>query len=51
LIEDTRGFVRKSPGIALAGAAVIGFVLVRLVKSGLDQPSNKTGTGNGTKKK
>ncbi len=50
LIEDTRGFVRKSPGIALAGAAVIGFALVRLVKSGLDQPSNKTGTGNRTKK-
>lgn len=39
LIEDTRGFVRKSPGVALAGAAVIGFALVRLVKSGLDQPS------------
>ncbi len=41
LIEDTRGFVRKSPGVALAGAAVIGFALVRLLKSGLDQPSNK----------
>ena len=41
LIEDTRGFVRKSPGIALAGAAVIGFALVRLVKSGLNQPSGK----------
>ncbi|MCY7397461.1 MAG: hypothetical protein LH466_01300 [Sphingomonas bacterium] len=42
LIEDTRGFVRKSPGIALAGAAVIGFALVRLVKSGLDQtPTSK----------
>ena len=37
LIEDTRGFVRKSPGVALAGAAVLGFALVRLVKSGLDQ--------------
>ena len=37
LIEDTRSFVRKSPGVALAGAAVIGFALVRLVKSGLDQ--------------
>ena len=42
LIEDTRGFVRKSPGVALAGAAVIGFALVRLVKSGLDQtPKSK----------
>src|SRR4051812_37492825 len=35
LIEDTRDFVRNSPGIALAGAAVVGFVVARLVKSGL----------------
>jgi hypothetical protein len=35
LLEDTRTFVRNSPGIALAGAAVVGFVLARLVKSGL----------------
>lgn len=35
LIDDTREFVRKSPGMALAGAAVVGFVLARLVKSGL----------------
>ncbi len=42
LIEDTREFVRKSPGVALAGAAVLGFALVRLVKSGLDQtPKSK----------
>lgn len=40
LIEDTRDFVRKSPGVALAGAAVLGFALVRLVKSGLDQDGN-----------
>ena len=37
LIDDTRAFVRKSPGVALAGAAVIGFALVRLVKSGLGE--------------
>jgi hypothetical protein len=37
LIADTREFVRKSPGVALAGAAIIGFALVRLIKSGLDQ--------------
>ena len=35
LIEDTRNFVRNSPGIALAGAAVVGFVVARLLKSGL----------------
>jgi hypothetical protein len=36
LIEDTRNFVRKSPGVALAGAAIVGFALARLIKSGLD---------------
>ena len=45
LIDDTREFVRKSPGVALAGAAVVGFALVRLVKAGLDQ-----GRGNGKKR-
>ena len=35
LIEDTRNFVRKSPGVALAGAAVIGFAVTRLIKNGL----------------
>jgi ElaB/YqjD/DUF883 family membrane-anchored ribosome-binding protein len=35
LIEDTRNFVRSSPGIALAGAAVVGFVVARLLKTGL----------------
>jgi len=43
LIEDTREFVRKSPGVALAGAAVLGFALVRLVKSGLDQGGDSSG--------
>jgi hypothetical protein len=36
LIDDTREFVRRSPGVALAGAAIVGFALARLVKSGLD---------------
>jgi hypothetical protein len=35
LIDDTRRFVKKSPGVALAGAAIVGFALARLVKSGL----------------
>jgi hypothetical protein len=34
LIEDTRRFVRKSPGVALAGAAIVGFALARMVKAG-----------------
>lgn len=41
LIDDTREFVKKSPGIALAGAAVVGFVLARLVKTGLDNDKNQ----------
>lgn len=35
LIDDTRTFVRNSPGLALAGAAVVGFVVARLLKTGL----------------
>jgi ElaB/YqjD/DUF883 family membrane-anchored ribosome-binding protein len=35
LIEDARNYVRNSPGVALAGAAVVGFVVARLLKSGL----------------
>jgi len=35
LIDDTRNFVRKSPGVALAGAAIVGFALARLIKSGI----------------
>ena len=36
LVDDVRGFVRKSPGVALAGAAILGFALVRVVKAGLE---------------
>jgi ElaB/YqjD/DUF883 family membrane-anchored ribosome-binding protein len=39
LIDDTRNFVRNSPGIALAGAAVVGFVVARLIKSGIGPAS------------
>jgi hypothetical protein len=33
LIDETRNFVRKSPGVALAGAAIVGFAIARLLKS------------------
>lgn len=36
LIEDARGFVKKSPAIAIGTAAALGFVLVRLIKAGID---------------
>ena len=35
LIDDTREFIRRSPAVALAGAAIVGFALARLIKSGL----------------
>lgn len=40
LIDDAREFVRKSPGVALAGAAVLGFALTRLIKNGLSAVSD-----------
>lgn len=50
LIDDTREFIRKSPGVALAGAAIVGFALARLVKSGLssnrDDEDDKGGRGS-----
>jgi len=36
IIDDTRDFVRKSPVIAIGLAAVVGFALIRVVKTGLD---------------
>jgi ElaB/YqjD/DUF883 family membrane-anchored ribosome-binding protein len=46
LIDDTRDFVRKSPGIAIGIAAVAGFMLVRLIKTGLDDVSGSREAAN-----
>ena len=46
LIDDTRDFVRKSPGIAIGIAAVAGFMLVRLIKTGLDDTSGRREAAN-----
>ncbi len=43
LIDDTRNFVRKSPGVALAGAAIVGFAVARLIKSGLSSERDDDG--------
>jgi ElaB/YqjD/DUF883 family membrane-anchored ribosome-binding protein len=40
LIEDATAFVKKSPVIAIGTAAAIGFVLARLIKSGIDAASD-----------
>ena len=36
LLDDTRDVVRKSPAVAIAAAAVVGFALVRLFRTGLE---------------
>src|SRR5581483_7932752 len=53
LYGDVRDAVRKSPGIAIGIAAVLGFTLVRLVKSGMPEEtegearSNRPASGGG----
>lgn len=36
LLEDAKELVKKSPAVAIGTAAAVGFVLARLVKTGLD---------------
>lgn len=40
LMADAREIVRKSPGVAIGAAATLGFVLARLIQSGLDAERN-----------
>lgn len=49
LLDDTRDLVRKSPGMAVGIAAVAGFALVRILKTGLEDVGasrSQSGTGN-----
>ena len=43
ILDDTRDFVRKSPVVAIGLAAVAGFALVRVIKSGLDEGRGRSG--------
>ena len=45
LIDDTREFIRRSPAVALAGAAIVGFALARLIKSGLSSGDDEDREG------
>jgi len=45
IMDDTRDFVRKSPVVAIGIAAVAGFALVRVIKSGLDNAQGRSGRG------
>lgn len=45
LYDNVRNAVRKSPGVAIGIAAVVGFTLVRLVKAGLPEEGERGGNG------
>ena len=48
IVDDTRDLVRQSPAVAIAAAAVVGFALMRVVRTGLDQArGNGGGSGKG----
>jgi ElaB/YqjD/DUF883 family membrane-anchored ribosome-binding protein len=47
LLDDTRSIVRSSPTVAIAAAAVVGFALMRVIRTGLD---NERGGDNGNRK-
>ena len=40
--------MRKSPGIAIGIAAIFGFTLVRLIKSGMPEETEGEATGGGS---
>lgn len=48
LLDDTRDFVRRSPAVAIAAAAVVGFALMRVVRTGMDDVGGRSsGRGRG----
>jgi hypothetical protein len=49
LIDDARTFVQRSPGVAIAGAAIAGFALVRLLKAGLEEGTSGKGSDESRK--
>jgi uncharacterized protein YjbJ (UPF0337 family) len=46
IYDEVQNVVRKSPVVALSAAAIVGFALVRLVKTGLDDVSGRTNQGD-----
>ena len=47
LYDNVRSAVRKSPGVAIGIAAVVGFTLVRLIKAGLPEENEGGNGGSG----
>ena len=50
LLDDSREIVRKSPGVAIAAAAVVGFALMRIVRTGLEDAGARPRSGGGTRR-
>ena len=50
IVDDTRDIVRKSPAVAIAAAAVVGFALMRLVRTGLDEVGASRAKSGGRKR-
>ena len=51
LYDDVAGFVKKSPAVAIGIAAALGFVAVRLIKSGLPEPEAPAEPKRGKKRR
>lgn len=51
LVDDTRSMVRSSPAIAIAAAAVVGFALMRVVRSGFDSDDDRGGRRGASRSK
>lgn len=47
LVDDARAFVTRSPAVAVGIAAGVGFVLARLLRSGLDAAGDVADRGDG----
>jgi ElaB/YqjD/DUF883 family membrane-anchored ribosome-binding protein len=50
LYDNVRSAVRKSPGVAIGIAAVVGFTLVRLIKAGLPEEGEGSNSGGGRRR-
>ena len=48
LYDNVRDAVRKSPGIAIGVAAIVGYTLVRLIKAGMPEETEGEATGGGS---
>lgn len=47
LLDEATEFVKKSPAVAVGTAAALGFVLARVIKSGIDASGSESGAGTG----